>query len=64
MLLVFSYAHVLASFGFPGAKEIAEMFAWFNDYGLFGKADPFAGREIVPGLRNFKDFLIQSDFHL
>ena len=27
---------VFASFGFPGAEEIAEMFEWFTDYGYFG----------------------------
>jgi hypothetical protein len=54
----------LGSFGFPGARELAEMFAWFNDYGYFGKADPFAGRVIDPSLRNFKEYLVHADYHL
>jgi hypothetical protein len=54
-----------ASFGFPGAKELADMFGWFNDYGVWGPdANPFDGREIDPSLRNFKEFLVHSDFHV
>ena len=58
------FSHLLASFGFPGAQLLAEMFAWFDDYGFFGSANTFAGREIDPTLRNFKDFLVHSDYHL
>lgn len=56
---------VFGTFGFPGAKELADMFGWFNEYGVWGaNVNPFLGREIDPSIRNFKDFLVQSDFHL
>lgn len=51
---------VLASFGFPGAKELAEMFQWFNDYTYMG---PDADKKIsataalVPeGFTSFADW--------
>jgi len=55
---------VFASFGFPGAEELAEMFAWFNDYGFFGKQSWEQGKKIDPTLRNFKDYLISSNYQL
>jgi len=48
---------VFASFGFPMAAEIAEMFHWFNDYTFFGSRDWQQAKNAFPELRNFKEYL-------
>jgi len=53
---------VFGKFPFPGAHELAEMFAWFNDYGYFGKQDPQAGKQIDSNLRTFKEWVAISEF--
>lgn len=55
---------VFASFGFPGAHELAEMFSWMNEYGYFGSHDTFAGRNIDPTLRTFPQWLDHINYSL
>jgi uncharacterized protein YbjT (DUF2867 family) len=44
-------------FPFPGAKEIADMFGWFGEFGYHGKEDPWSGKAIAPELKKLEEFL-------
>lgn len=50
-----------ANLGFPGARELAEMFEWFRRYTYFGpKLDRDSGRKAFPALKNFREWLLVS----
>jgi uncharacterized protein YbjT (DUF2867 family) len=50
-----------ASFSFSGAKDLAQMFGWFNDYTYFGpNLDWEVGRKMVP-LQSFDSWLSSLD---
>jgi len=58
-------AEQFAKFDFHGARQIAEMFTWFNDYGIFGPKRAWdEGRKIDPTLRSFKEYLSNVDYKL
>jgi len=50
---------VFATLGFPGAKEIAHTFGWFDDFTYYGpNGDPKSGQEATPGgLSSFETYL-------
>jgi uncharacterized protein YbjT (DUF2867 family) len=51
-----------SNYSFSGARDIAEMFAWFNEYGYYGKRDCQTGKKIYPNLYTFKEWLSNVDF--
>jgi len=55
---------VFASFGFPGAHDLAEMFGFIDEFGSFGKYSWDKGKECFPKLKTFKEWLVESDYHI
>jgi uncharacterized protein YbjT (DUF2867 family) len=48
---------VWAKYPFPGAKEVAEMFAWFNEFTYFGPHDFTIGKKANPNLKTWEQYL-------
>jgi uncharacterized protein YbjT (DUF2867 family) len=57
-------ASVFASFPFPGAAEMADMFSWINEFGYYGKHEVQTGKKIDPTLSGFKEWLVQVDYKI
>lgn len=52
---------VFATFNFSGAEELANMFAWFDEFTYFGPgADIEAGKRLVPNLKTFQEWAEKS----
>jgi len=50
-----------AKLGFPGAEELADMFAWFNDYTYFGpNVDINSGKQLYPDITPFDRWVKSS----
>jgi len=52
---------VFGKFPFPHADELAEMFAWFHNFGYYGEKvngrDVFEGKKIYPGMKGFAEWV-------
>ncbi len=49
-----------AKLPFPGAQELAEMFAYFEEYTYYGHHDFSLGRKASPHLKTWRQYLEQG----
>jgi 1-aminocyclopropane-1-carboxylate deaminase/D-cysteine desulfhydrase-like pyridoxal-dependent ACC family enzyme len=51
-------AEQFASFGFPGAEDLAAMFLFYTDYGF--DRDLVLSKKLYPAIKSFKDWTLEN----